>query len=55
MHVHQAWAPAHGPDICTLQMAMETPNMDPAAKKTIVLRWIDVGTTIVFWVEVRQR
>ncbi|GAB4819675.1 hypothetical protein N2152v2_006721 [Parachlorella kessleri] len=34
-----------------VQMAMETPNMDPAATRTIILRWIDIGTTVVFWIE----
>jgi hypothetical protein len=35
-----------------MQMAMETPQMDPGDPKTKVLRWIDVSTTIVFWAEV---
>jgi hypothetical protein len=34
-----------------MQMAMETPNMDPDSIRTIMLRWVDIGTTIVFWVE----
>ncbi|KAL4420689.1 hypothetical protein ABPG75_010345 [Micractinium tetrahymenae] len=34
-----------------VEMAMETPAMDPAARKTQVLHWIDVGTTVVFAIE----
>lgn len=34
-----------------LQMAMETSSMDPAARRTHVLHWIDVGTTIAFALE----
>lgn len=33
------------------QMAMETSNMDPAAHRTHVLHWIDVGTTVAFGLE----
>jgi len=33
------------------QMAMETAVMDPAARKTQVLKWIDVGSTAVFGLE----
>lgn len=40
------------PPLRLLQMAMETPTMDPQATMTIVLHWIDIGTTIVFWAEV---
>ena len=32
-------------------MTLETPNMDPTAYKTRVLHWIDVSTTIIFWIE----
>lgn len=32
-------------------MALETANMDPAARRTHVLHWIDVGTTIAFALE----
>lgn len=33
------------------QMAMETAHMDPAAHRTRVLHWIDVGTTATFAAE----
>ena len=32
-------------------MTLETPDMDPTAYKTRVLHWIDVSTTVVFWIE----
>lgn len=34
-----------------VEMALETPAMDPAAHRTHVLHWIDVGTTATFGVE----
>ncbi|PRW21007.1 voltage-gated ion channel superfamily [Chlorella sorokiniana] len=34
-----------------VEMGMETSHMDPAARRTHVLHWIDVGTTIAFALE----
>ena len=49
---HAANPPPGGPTALLLQMAMETSNMlDPAARRTHVLHWIDVGTTTAFALE----